>query len=331
MVVFDEQYPRAPERLDVGLKILEVFTVQHRFVANPEGHLKRKRAAFAQCTFKQYLAALHFNQLLGDCQAQSCAPVFPGGIARCLCKAFKYLGDLVFGDADSSIADSKSTITLSAVFEEFRNGIKIGEMRRDMQMLVINSTGTTPDFQTSTWPVNNQGTFEFDLPALIPLTVTASVDDADSSYLKLYAKGEAFDLSTNAAQYNSSSNSFGHAAGTITWTPSVSQQRVRPYMAYLQCNEHTSNGVNRNYQFFLIKVTNPIGIQEFEKITGQIYPTVVSHSLYVPLMLHRATDVTFEISDASGRICRPADIFHLVRARSLLCFRTSTFQMACTS
>jgi len=191
----------------------------------------------------------------------------------------------------------------SFLVEEFRGGVKLGEIRRDMQIIVIPATGSRPAFTNTGWPVNPQGDYQFELtdnniPFLLPVAAT----DADMSYIDLNAVGEPFLLAANPAHFTSLMYTTGNAWAYFDWTPTSSQVRHNPYVIVVRCNESNGPWVMSQDVTILLRVNHATGIREENPVlTGAVYPTVVTNELKLPLTLAKSCKLELNIYNAVGQ------------------------------
>ena len=76
---------------------------------------------------------------------------------------------------------------------EYRNGIKIGEIRRDMQLVVLPTIVARPNINTANFPTNAQGVFVFDVTAGSPLNaIVIAADPTPNQPLSLLPRVSRF-------------------------------------------------------------------------------------------------------------------------------------------
>ncbi len=201
--------------------------------------------------------------------------------------------------------DMMGNFVTSFLVEEFRGGVKIGEIRRDMQILVINDTTNSARsaVNTSGWPTNSSGNFSFTLPASSAFNLTVVAQDNDNDLLSMQANGAPFALSTNPAYYSTASG-LGIASCDISWTPAVGQINSTPYnIAFRVLERH---GVytfvsDKTVQF---QVSDVLGVKDFATATSvsDIYPNPSNGSFYLPFNLENAAQVKVEVLNSNGQV-----------------------------
>ncbi|MFM2048334.1 MAG: hypothetical protein RI955_882, partial [Bacteroidota bacterium] len=134
--------------------------------------------------------------------------------------------------------DTIGHFVASFLVSEFKNGIKIGEIRRDMQIIVqddpsnsfrmaINATGVV---------TGTNGRLYVDCYANQALTVSITANDVDNDFLTISAQGETF-KEANASTFTAT-NGAGNASGNFSWTPNINQVRDRAYINAFRGSEH---------------------------------------------------------------------------------------------
>lgn len=125
---------------------------------------------------------------------------------------------------------------VSVRVKEFRSGVQIGEISRDMQLIVVPS-GNRPVIVT----VNaNQPPFNgksYDLAPGTGFILSLSMLDLDGQQLRVQGSGEPFLLPGNPALLTVTPSTQGAATATIQWTPQASQVRSQPYVLGVRVTE----------------------------------------------------------------------------------------------
>ena len=143
---------------------------------------------------------------------------------------------------------------VSVKVSEFRAGVKIGEIRRDMQIIVVPSLNKPCNITSSsnTFPFSGK---TFDLNPNAAFSVTVSATEIDNNPVNISASGEPFILASNPASANIT-NGTGQASATVTWTPDASQARQNPYVFALRTSEIFGGYTFSNDITFSLRVGN---------------------------------------------------------------------------
>lgn len=183
--------------------------------------------------------------------------------------------------------------------EEYRAGVKIGEIRRDMQFLVVNDTSlSSPRIGNfNTLPTDANGNARVILPPGSAYNLTLNATDAQNNTINFTSFGEPYMLLSNPASFVSSSPIPGMASGTFTWTPIVSQARLAPYIVSFR----VSDGLMAMDESLLIEVGNFTSIQNANANTiGNSFPNPTQNIFFVPFELDNNATVNFELYDILG-------------------------------
>jgi gliding motility-associated-like protein len=151
-------------------------------------------------------------------------------------------GDLIW-DAPIKLGSYNVAIEIS----EFRSGVKIGRIIRDMQITVYDSDNYPPEFSIlDTICVVAGDTARFQVAAI------------DSSYNKitLTASGGPFEFESDFAIFESTP-SLGYVTGRFTWPTSCSHARLRPYQITIKAIDDDPSVPLVNFTSAFIKVIAP--------------------------------------------------------------------------
>ncbi|MBK7684125.1 MAG: hypothetical protein IPJ26_17460 [Bacteroidetes bacterium] len=124
---------------------------------------------------------------------------------------------------------------VSVRVKEYRNGLQIGEITRDMQLIVVQSLNVPAVLMIS----SNSAPFNGKTYTIAPnaaFSMTVSIFDQDNQGLTLAGRGEAFSLASNPAML-SVVNGASSATATVSWSPNSMQARTAPYVIGLRVSE----------------------------------------------------------------------------------------------
>ncbi len=117
------------------------------------------------------------------------------------------------------------------IIEEWRNGIRIGYVTRDMQVNIIACDNTPPKIFVAT---------DTCVVAGDTLRLKIRATDAENHKITLTANGGPFLLPVSPATYNQPGDSAGRVSGTIVWPTVCSHIRKQPYQIFIKALD---NGV----------------------------------------------------------------------------------------
>ena len=205
----------------------------------------------------------------------------------------------------SWIPDLMGNFVASFLVEEFRGGIKIGEIRRDMQIIVINdpSNGSRAAINTIGWPASAAGNFVFNLPVDSIFNLTAVATDSDNDSLSLTAAGTPFMLSSNRAYYSSISNK-GTSTCMMSWIPTAAEVRNSDYIAAFRLHEYhgaTAFITDKTVQFH---IASTVGIKEISTVLSgsNVYPNPSDGDCYIQFYLANRAKVKVQLTSIVGKI-----------------------------
>lgn len=211
-------------------------------------------------------------------------------------------GPISIDSITGTISWTASTIgnwVYTVVCEEFRNGVKIGEIRRDMQFVVI-ASGSIPGFSNiGTIPIQNgYPTWSINSGLNSELRLMAS-DNNSSNTITFEAYGEPFILSNPATYTTETMSGTNDIEAVINWAPTSSEVRSAPYLMVLRL----MNGTFAFDETILVKVqSGGTSIQDNNNYSlGEIYPNPTNNLLNIPLTLNKNGDVTIRIFNNYGQ------------------------------
>ncbi|HQK96748.1 MAG TPA: T9SS type A sorting domain-containing protein [Bacteroidia bacterium] len=142
--------------------------------------------------------------------------------------------------------------------KEYRGGIQIGEITRDMQILVVPSLNLPLAILLNSNTARYNGK-DFSITPGSNFSMNVSVFDMDAQYIYIEGTGEAFMLASNPATLTIT-NGFGSASVSVNWTPNASQIRNAAYIIGLRVTDNFGNQVFKNDISISMRVGNTTGI-----------------------------------------------------------------------
>jgi len=116
---------------------------------------------------------------------------------------------------------------IAFLIEEWRNGLKIGYITRDMQITIVTCNDQAPVIA----PLNDTCVEAGDT---LQFNVVAT--DADTNHIKLTAAGAPFEIE-NPAEFTSPADSAGRNTGIFRWETKCSHVRKNPYQVYFKATD----------------------------------------------------------------------------------------------
>lgn len=190
---------------------------------------------------------------------------------------------------------------VSVRVKEYRNGVQIGEISRDMQLIVVQSLNVPAVLMVS----SNAAPFNGKSYTIAPgaaFTMNVTVFDQDNQGLTLSGRGEAFMLASNPATLNLM-NGIGSASATINWTPNSSQLRAAAYVVGLRISENFGNMIFQSDVSISLKVgVSTTGIQEVSNTANlQLSPNPTANQFNIQFVATSTDDVNVAVMSADGK------------------------------
>lgn len=191
---------------------------------------------------------------------------------------------------------------VSVLVTEYRGGVVIGQIRRDMQIIVIPSINLPPIVtgNSNIFPYSGKS---FNIPQSSAFTLTVTATDNDNGSVSINAHGEPFQFAANPASF-SVINSTGYSTATVNWTPTLSQARVLPYIMALRVQESFGGYTFENDITYQLRV-GPSAVSVIENIKADaisnIYPNPSRGNFAVELNMKNAGTVTLRVQNLVGQ------------------------------
>ena len=202
------------------------------------------------------------------------------------------------------VPNTLGNFVASFIVEEFRNGIKIGEIRRDMQYIVVDIPGANNRayLNSNGWPVGASGVPTFEVQENTPFTMSVVAMDDDGDVINIAANGEPFILSSNAAQFVTYPSSPGLATADFNWSATTSEARIQPYMVAFRIFETVNPYVLVSDHTVMFKVGNFLSVDEYDGVKiGNAYPVPSAGSIYLPIFVDRSETIEISVVNALGQ------------------------------
>ena len=241
-------------------------------------------------------------------------PLSAGMSVPALVMGYEYLSDTTYSNATGLFSidsitgavtwDAKMVGNFVASFavEEYRNGVLVGAMSRDMQFVVVPDTSNAMPVISNmqSLPTNNLGYPYIKISPGQNYQVHLLASDADiNDVVSMSSFGESFGLTTAASTFGYSLTGNGNEIeGTFAWTPDVSQVRSNPYLVVFRISD--------NFFYYdetvQIEVTN--NTTAFDEIADfkvhDIYPNPANTNFTLPISLTKGKHIEVSIYNVLG-------------------------------
>ena len=187
----------------------------------------------------------------------------------------------------------------TVICEEYRNGIKLGEIRRDMQFIVI-PNGTIPTLSNlGNFSTNQNGIPYVESMANNSLEIDLYILDSSSFFVSFDGIGELFDDSLNPMIYTiSATNNPYEKKITLNWTPTTGNIRATPYVIITRFFNGT---FSMDYTFLVYVNENTTTIKEINHDIFNVFPNPNTGFFNKRIVLDHSQLVYFLISDINGK------------------------------
>jgi hypothetical protein len=196
-------------------------------------------------------------------------------------------------------ADLVGNFVASVLVEQYRNGVWVGEIRRDMQFIVVPSGQGFPQWNNlSALPTDVNNNYAFNLIAgeQFSLQMIASHSNPNQEvYMEAY--GEIFHLAQTDASFTETIYP-SYTEGNLTWQPTGADFRMKPYHVVFR----VSDGFFTDDRTVLLNVNTPLGVVESTS-TSEIktYPNPTTSVFYIEIDQSVSQLATLDVYTLSGQ------------------------------
>ena len=227
---------------------------------------------------------------------------------------YEYLSDSMYSDSAGTFALDPVTGSLSwsaslvgnfvssFLIEEYRNGSKIGEMRRDMQFIVIADTSNSmPQISNmQSVPTNSGGYPYIKINPGQNYQLHLIANDADvNDVLNMEAYGESFNQIVSPSSFSVTATGNGNEInGEFNWTPDLNDVRTNPYLVVFRTTDfffYYDETIQFEVTSEVLSLTNIEGIE-----ISNIYPNPANNKLFIPIALDKSDNISIEIYNMIG-------------------------------
>ena len=211
-------------------------------------------------------------------------------------------GPFVIDDITGQIdwtPDMLGNFVASILVEEFRAGSKIGEIRRDYQMIVIPDTTKSPRISNfNVFPKDVNGHAYMDLITNKPVNIIMLAEDPEGHQVEFLAFGEPFLLNQSPALFTTQTVNGTDKIGTFNWTPDMTHARNNPYIVVFRTRDHIFS-FDETVLFNVGAFTTGIDDND-PAVIGSTYPNPATNVVFVPLTLKESANVSLSLYSING-------------------------------
>jgi hypothetical protein len=190
---------------------------------------------------------------------------------------------------------------VSVRVREYRAGVQIGEISRDMQLIVVGS-GNRPALVTVNANLAPFNAKSYTISPGTGFSMAVTAYDQDGQQLNVQGAGEPFLLTSNPAMINLTSTG-GNTTATVEWTPDPSQARSAPYVLGLRITEPFGMYVFQSDITFTLRVGNSsTGVQSIETSNPlAVHPNPNSGSFTLSFLADRSEPIELSVLSLEGK------------------------------
>jgi hypothetical protein len=188
----------------------------------------------------------------------------------------------------------------SFAIEEYRNGVLVGAMSRDMQFVVVpDSTNAVPSVSfMQAPPTNNMG---YPYVKIMPgqnYVISLLASDADAAdVVTMDVYGEPFEISNPATFTTINTGNGNEIQGTFGWSPNMSQVRANPYSVVFRTSDNFFY-FDETIQIEVSLTTTVDEVSSFDVM--DIYPNPACNNFTLPIFLEKGQIISLDIYNILG-------------------------------
>ena len=196
-------------------------------------------------------------------------------------------------------ADLIGNFVASILVDQYRNGVWMGEIRRDMQFIVVSASPGYPLWSNlSTLPTDINSNYAFNLtegaPFKLELIATHS-DPTRTVFMEAYS--EVFQLPLSNATFTETINP-PETTGEFNWIPKAGDLRDKTYQVVFRI----SDGLFTDDRTVLLNVNTPLAINESTPTVGiKVFPNPATDYVYLEIDQTKEQSAVLDVYSISGK------------------------------
>ena len=215
-------------------------------------------------------------------------------------------------------ANTMGNFVATVLVEEFRNGVRIGSTRRDLQFIVTNPTATPLFTNSSSWPTDANGHYSFPLTAGVPFNLSVMADHGDANAdLDMALYGELVQISSNPPSFSFFKTGNGaEIQGTMSWNVPTSMTVGDRFLNVVR----VSDGLHTQDEAFFTVIVAGVGEDEVSStIDPVIYPNPARDQVTIQMgVLPMDADMEVELINLYGQLVKEYPIQRLLTGNNIL-------------
>jgi hypothetical protein len=232
--------------------------------------------------------------------------------------------DAVTGEI-SFLPNTLGNFVVSVIVTEYRNGVVIGTIRRDMQLIVVNSPNTPAVF-TSNYSVTRSSSAaqEINIAPGQNLNFSAFINDVDQNNISVQVAGSLFQRPTPPTVSVSGGIASGYV--TLNWTAQTADVSTRPYLITVRVGDTYGNYTFYHDYSFIVKVGSATGVNETNAVASdlKVFPNPTYGETFVQFNAKKSGSATIEVQNLSGQLVSQTQN-EMVNGSNMFMIDTKTF------
>lgn len=198
-------------------------------------------------------------------------------------------------------ADMVGNFVASILVDQYRNGVWVGEIRRDMQFIVVDPTQGFPQWPNiSMLPQDTNNNYSFDLIAGqgFKLEMIARHSNSNKTvYMDAYS--EAFRIpNSNASFTTSTTQNSNELKGTFDWNPTASDIRTKPYLLVFRASDRYFT----DDKSVKLNIVSAIGNPEYSSESKfSLYPNPADNLVHLDFTGATTQKITLDVYTLNGQ------------------------------
>jgi|GEM_PF-2019574 len=190
----------------------------------------------------------------------------------------------------------------SVLVKEYRAGVLIGNIRRDMQFLVV-SSDNNEDSVTTTCNINPSFDGMYYVGINSNMNFTSTSHEPDQDYMTITANGEPFTVSNSPATFVAT-NGISQATGAFNWNTLPEHARTKPYFVVIRTTEHHAsyNFITDKTLRIVVGITSGLATTDATTDNFRFYPVpAIGGRFNIKTFSNKNEKVALGIYDNAGR------------------------------
>lgn len=220
-------------------------------------------------------------------------------------------------------ADMVGNFVASILVDQYRNGVWVGEIRRDMQFIVVDPKNGIPQWANlSMLPTDTNNNYSFDLIAGQGFKLEMIASHTDSSRaVFMDAYSEVFQIKgSNATFTTSTTQNANELKGTFNWNPSMSDIRTKPYLVVFRASDRYFT----DDKSVKLNIVSAVGNPEYAvKDQLKLYPNPAGDVVYLDFTGAENQTITLNVYSLNGQAVISDRSLEAVDGKSLFILNTA--------